>query len=991
MTFQVAGINLDKNNAEFNYALELVEKTNRNIYLTGKAGSGKTTFLKYLRQTTNKQMVVLAPTGIAAVNAGGQTIHSFFQIAPDIYVPNDNRLRKYAEADDTDRTTVYDNFQYRKDKLNVIKSLQLLVIDEVSMVRCDILDVVDKLLRAFRKNDKAFGGVQVLLIGDVFQLAPVAGSNEWGILSKFYESSYFFSSKVIENNKPVYVELKKIYRQKDIRFIELLNKVRVKKLTDKDYEQLNSLYDPGFDVPKDKNFIILSTHNAFANDYNRTKLSGLPSKLYTFHAEITGKFSKNNYPNEEKLQLKKDAQIMFIKNDYGRIKKYYNGQIGIVEEIAQDKIIIKIKKNDNTVKIKLQKTEWENVKYTWNDRENRVDKEVLGTFTQYPVRLAWAITVHKSQGLTFENVFADLSEAFTPGQVYVALSRCTTFDGIVLKSKINKDAIKVDKNVLAFATNESSDEDIIQIIEEGEKNNLFKNFREALSQKQYEKAYNYLSKIIVVRADIDELIIKRLFKLYLSKTDNYRNILQVTNKSIVNYIRNLFNEAFYLINSRTIKCNDVENYFFQIEYNKNYLDDRNFTYKAKSIKDYERAIKLLTKITEMDPNYFYAIFFRGIAHKRLRLYKKAIADFSRSIDINSKYADSYVQRAEVLKETKEYESALDDYDRAIVIASRESEYYHERANILSIIGKDKQAINDYNTAIRLNPSNIRCYNNRGSSFETLGDISLATNDYETAIKLSNEKILDNPRDSNAFYYKAWAKNRLKKHEEVITDYSKALDIDSADEISYFYRAVAKEKLKDYKSAIADYTKAIEMNPWHKKAYFNRGIVKAQLKEYKGAIADYTKAIEMKPWRNGAYFYRGIAKAQLKDYKGAIADYTKAIEIDPWAIGAYFNRGIVKAQLKEYKGAIADYTKAIEMNHRHKKAYFNRGNAKAQLKDYNGAIADYTKFIEIDPKDVDAFYNRGNAKQQLKDYKGAIADYTKATEIDPWYVKNSICI
>jgi len=445
------GFVLDRDNAEFNFALEFVLQTNRLVYLTGKAGTGKTTFLKYLRSICNKRMVVLAPTGVAAVNAGGQTIHSFFNIKPSVYVPADKRLRFTVPDSDDDRTSIIDHFRYQREKLDLIRNLELLVIDEISMVRCDLLDVIDQLLRHIRRRHfTPFGGLQVLLIGDTFQLPPIANHDDWSVLSKFYRSPYFFSSMVFMSQKPVYIELKKIYRQKDDTFIELLNRVRLNKLHFDDLRLLNSRYLHGFEPEGREDYVILASHNRMVIETNQKRLDEIDEEPQEFEADISGTFPENSYPADQLLKLKTGAQVMMLRND--RNKRYFNGKIGHITELTG--LTMKVKFPDDTVVDVIRET-WDNIRYKWDAEKKKVIEESIGSFVQYPVKLAWAITVHKSQGLTFDKVIADVGESFSHGQVYVALSRCTTFGGLLLKSPMTARAIKTDPVVLEFAANET--------------------------------------------------------------------------------------------------------------------------------------------------------------------------------------------------------------------------------------------------------------------------------------------------------------------------------------------------------------------------------------------------------------------------------------------------------------------------------------------------------------------------------------------------------
>lgn len=439
---------LDKDNLEFNYAVEFVLHTDRLVFVTGKAGTGKTTFLKYIKDKTNKNTVIVAPTGAAAINAGGVTINSFFQIPFGPFIFDDKRLRFRSDQDEN-KETIFSTFRYGKAKQYIIENLELLIIDEVSMVRADTLDVIDQILRNFRKKPYLpFGGVQVVLIGDTYQLSPVVKNNTKIILSQFYKTNFFFSSRVIKRNLAnlVVIELTKIYRQKDNRFIELLNRVRLNKLNDKDYEVLNSKCNPSF-CNDGSDYITLATHNKTVNETNKKKLDELLTESFTYKANITGEFLDSQKPTSEILTLKVGAQVMVIKNDSQSPRRYFNGKIGRVKSLYNQKICVEF---DEGKEIELERVIWENVKYIFNKENKKIEEVLVGTFEQFPLKLAWAITVHKSQGLTFEKVFADLGNAFDPGQVYVALSRCTSLEGLVLKSPIGPEAIKVDPVVLEF-------------------------------------------------------------------------------------------------------------------------------------------------------------------------------------------------------------------------------------------------------------------------------------------------------------------------------------------------------------------------------------------------------------------------------------------------------------------------------------------------------------------------------------------------------------
>lgn len=429
-------------NEESILAWNIIEKTNANLFLTGKAGTGKTTFLKRLKELSPKRMIVLAPTGIAAINAGGMTIHSFFQLPFSPYVPGT-----------TFGSGEQKRYQFSKLKRNIIRSIDLLVIDEISMVRSDLLDAVDSVLRQYRKrHDLPFGGVQLLMIGDLQQLAPVVTPQEEHLLGQHYDTPFFFSSNALKQVGYLTIELKKVYRQQDEQFISLLNQIRENKASEATLQALNQRYIPNFVPPKEGNYIRLTTHNAPAQYINEQQLAALPAQSFSFTADIEGDFPETSYPADFKLTLKPGAQVMFIKNDPQH--RFYNGMIGEVIGVRTDedgsKIIVRSK--DSGEEFELEKMEWTNAKYTLNEKTKEIEETVEGKFMQYPLRLAWAITIHKSQGLTFEHAIIDASHSFTHGQTYVALSRCKTLEGMVLSEPLSRGAIISSQTVDAFTS-----------------------------------------------------------------------------------------------------------------------------------------------------------------------------------------------------------------------------------------------------------------------------------------------------------------------------------------------------------------------------------------------------------------------------------------------------------------------------------------------------------------------------------------------------------
>ena len=439
-------------NEQLELAYNFVQFTDKNIFLTGKAGTGKTTFLHNLKKSSLKRMAIVAPTGVAAINAGGVTIHSFFQLPFGPYLASGLGLAS-TEA------SAQRNRKFNKEKINLIQSLDLLVIDEISMVRADLLDGIDEVLRRYKDHHKPFGGVQLLMIGDLHQLSPVVRDDDWKILRDYYPNLYFFSSRALQKALPVCIELKHIYRQSDTYFIDLLNAVRENRINPEVLSNLNQRYIPNFEPGEEEGYITLTTHNNTAQEINDKKLIDLASPKRLFKAKIVNEFPEYSYPTVADLELKVGAQVMFVKNDPSRDKLFYNGKIGKVTKIDDEKIFVKCPGDDWPIEV--SPAEWENLKYELNTESKEVEEKVIGSFIQYPLKLAWAITIHKSQGLTFEKAIIDASASFAHGQVYVALSRCKSFEGMVLRSPIALNSVKTDGTVYAYtkkADEEAPDE-----------------------------------------------------------------------------------------------------------------------------------------------------------------------------------------------------------------------------------------------------------------------------------------------------------------------------------------------------------------------------------------------------------------------------------------------------------------------------------------------------------------------------------------------------
>ncbi len=430
-------------NPELQIAEQFALQTGKHFFLTGKAGTGKTTLLKNIAAKTTKNIVIVAPTGVAAINAGGVTIHSMFHLPVTSFIPSNDYVDMNVA---TNQRALASHLRFRKEKLRVIHEMQMLIIDEVSMVRCDILDAIDFALRTVRRIRKPFGGVQVMVIGDMHQLPPVVRDHEWAILKQYYDSPYFFDSHVWKSIDAAHVELKQIFRQSDERFLSLLNNIRHQQLEEDDYEQLKTRYKPDFQ-PTEEGYILLTTHNRKADSVNEEELHKLPGRTHLFEAIVKDDFPDHVYPCEKVLQLKEGAQVMFIKNDVVD-GMYFNGKLAVVKKIDDGNIIVTF--NDDNQDYQLKRETWENINYSMEADSDKIQKKVVGTFSQYPLRLAWAVTIHKSQGLTFDKVIIDAGQSFAAGQVYVALSRCRSLEGIVLHSLIRPNVLFGDERITRF-------------------------------------------------------------------------------------------------------------------------------------------------------------------------------------------------------------------------------------------------------------------------------------------------------------------------------------------------------------------------------------------------------------------------------------------------------------------------------------------------------------------------------------------------------------
>jgi len=575
-------------------ASKFINQTDRHIFLTGKAGTGKTTFLKYIVQNTHKRCVVVAPTGIAAINASGVTIHSFFQLPFGNFIPQSHTFNHTVNFKVNDAQTLIKNLQIRDNKRKLIRELELLIIDEVSMLRADILDAIDVVMRYIRRqNYKPFGGVQLLFIGDLLQLPPVVKEDEWRLLKTYYPSMYFFDALALRQHSPLYIELDKIFRQEDIVFINLLNNLRNNSVTPADESLLNEYYKPDFRPANEEKYITLTTHNNKASLINNNMLQKLKGKTYKFEAEIKNDFNEYLYPIDKELILKKGAQIMFIKNDPTGEHQFFNGKLGEINDISDDEIWVKT--DDSSTLIKVEKYEWQNNRYILNEITNEIEEETIGTFTHFPIKLAWAITVHKSQGLTFEKAIIDVNEAFAPGQVYVALSRLKSLKGLVLTSKLNFKNLYVDNTITSYSAIKDKQGDLELIARQETQNYSHKYIVDCFDFEFLQKSAKYQSELH--HKDDDEKSVKKKYGKW--SLDLYEKTLEI--KDVSDKFRRQLSSVF--LNADTAK--------YQI------LKER-----VEAARDY-----FMPYLTDISKFIFKHIMMVTSNHKRVKTYLNELYDF----------------------------------------------------------------------------------------------------------------------------------------------------------------------------------------------------------------------------------------------------------------------------------------------------------------------------------------------------------------------------
>ncbi len=647
---------IDTNNSEFQDALKLVQFTNRSVFLTGKAGTGKSTFLKYICAHTHKKYVVVAPTGIAAINAGGQTIHSFFKIPFRPILPDDPDLS-------TKDGRIYDFLKYRKNHQKLIKEMDLLIIDEVSMLRVDILDFIDRVLRVFSGNKHVpFGGKQLLMVGDVFQLEPVVKREEWGILRRFYQTPFFFSARVFRNLPMVQIELKKVYRQNNPEFVNLLDRVRVNVVKPDDIKVINQRFNPEYSAPIDELFITLATRRDTVDYINDHKLGELEGEELAFEGKITGEFPESALPTPRNLILKENAQVMFIKNDSPE-RRWYNGSLGRIDEISEDGIYVRMENEEIHL---VEKEIWRNVRYKYDEKNNRIIEEEIGSYMQYPLKLAWAITVHKSQGLTFDKVMIDFSGgAFAGGQLYVALSRCRSLDGIIMKSNISNQDVIVKKECVDFARKSNNKMLIKESIDYAQADDCYKNALRAFKKSEFKIALEELGNAITKRNDLTKPKVLRFIALQLNIINKLKNkvkSLEQRERKRNKQLEEFAHEYYLMANECLLKARDknaaVANLNKAILLNPEFFDA--FFKRAGlkvEINDLEGAEKDYTAAQKIKPRAFKIFYNRGRTRILLKNYNGAYNDLKKAINLKDDHSDSYYYLALVCDKMGESEEA----------------------------------------------------------------------------------------------------------------------------------------------------------------------------------------------------------------------------------------------------------------------------------------------------------------------------------------------
>lgn len=649
---------IDTSNPEFKSALDLITRTRQSVFLTGKAGTGKSTFLKHLCEIVKKKFIVLAPTGIAAINANGSTIHSFFKLPFRPMLPDDPDLSLV-------NGRIFEFFKYKKEHKKLIQEVELIIIDEISMVRADMVDCIDRILRVYSNNMRTpFGGKQLVFVGDVFQLEPVVTSDSKDILNRFYPNPYFFSAKVFSETRLVPIEFTKIYRQSDKVFISILDKIRNGSVGALDLQTLNSRYNPSFNPSADEMYITLATKRDNVDYINERKMAELSTPEFLSPGLIDGDFPESSLPTAKDLLLKEHAQVMFIRNDMQWPRRWVNGSLGVVSNIDEYDNVYVLLEDGREVQVDLET--WRNYRYKYNEAEKKIEEEIIGTFTQLPLKAAWAITVHKSQGLTFNRVIVDFNGGvFAGGQAYVALSRCTSLEGMTLKKAIGRSDVFVRSEILEFSRQFNNQQLIEKALKESDADYLYKQTVDLFDKDDFEASIETFFKAIRARYDIEKPLSKRFIRKKLNVIKELKDQNQLLISKMLEQRKALhkYAEEYYLLGNECIV----------------------------SYKDTRAGLANFKKALELDPTYVDAWVRMGVTHYDLKDYYEADVCFNKAVSLSPMLFKALYNRGKNRIAMEEYELAITDLSRASGIKADHAACHEYLAQAYANIGSEEMA------------------------------------------------------------------------------------------------------------------------------------------------------------------------------------------------------------------------------------------------------------------------------------------------------------
>ncbi|WP_165024352.1 AAA family ATPase [Dysgonomonas sp. ZJ279] len=666
---------IDTSNKEFKNALDLIERSSQSVFLTGKAGTGKSTFLKHLCQTTEKKYVVLAPTGIAAINAGGTTLHSFFKLPFRPIAPDDADLSLI-------NGRIFEFFKYRKEHRKIIQEVELIIIDEISMVRADTIDCIDRILRVYSNNMRIpFGGKQLVCVGDVFQLEPVVTPDIREIINKFYTNAFFFSANVFREINLVPIEFTKIYRQTDEIFISILNNIRNGKSNSNDLTLLNKRVNPGFNPREEDMYITLATKRDNVDYINEKKMAELDTFEFISYGIKDGDFPESSLPTAQELVLKEHAQVMFIRNDLQWPRRWVNGTLGIISGIDEEENVYVLK--EDGIVVKVEQETWRNYRYKYNEQEKKIEEEIIGTYTQLPLKAAWAITIHKSQGLTFNNVIVDFSGGvFAGGQAYVALSRCTSLDGLVLKKNMSRTDVFIRPEIVDFSKQFNNQQLINKALKESDADYLYKEAIQQFDEGNFEDFLTHFFKAIHARYDIEKPLQQR-------------------------YIRKKLN----VINGLKTKNTNLKNKLYE---------------QTETLKKYAKEYYLMGNECI-------------VAYKD---YRAAQANFNKALDLDPTYLDAWVRKGVTYYDQEDYHESLKCFNRAVELSPLSFKALYNRGKNKLKIDEPELALTDLGKASQQKPRHAACHEYLAEAYAAIGNLEMSDKHYQIAQQLRGIKDND---------------------------------------------------------------------------------------------------------------------------------------------------------------------------------------------------------------------------------------------------------